>query len=280
MTRNEYEQRVLIFLHLPRTAGTTLSRFLRSKFAPDAIFSAYLDAGETLSDQLSALRGLPPEARERIRLVLAGHAEFGQHEALSPGAEYVTVLRDPVDRVVSSYRFLQDHPNDPLHAQVVGERMSLATFVKSDAAKGINNWQARCLAGVPWSASEWGPEVLDRAKRNVERHFAVVGLTERFPETIALLGRLYGWRRLYYATLNISSSRASCTDEDRQLILERNDLDQKLYEFAITKFNEQLARFSNIDADLGRLRRQNRVYDPFYRTYRRMRQIKRRLARS
>lgn len=265
-TTSQSEPQVLIFLHIPRTAGTTLSRFLQSRFALDQVFPAFLTGGETLSEQLLALRALPPAARKRIRLVLAGHAEYGQHEAFAAPTKYITVIRDPVDRVISSYRFLHEHPDDPLYGEVVGRRMSLASFVTSDSAKGINDWQARCLAGVPWSASNWGPDVLERAKENIDRH-VLVGLTERFQETVVLLGRLFGWRYLYYAALNISTWQAECSEEDRRLILERNRLDQELYEFASARFNEQLATFSNIDVDLRRLRRQNCVYVPLYRTY-------------
>jgi hypothetical protein len=275
MVDSQSRPRFLVFLHLPRTAGTTLSRFLRSKFAPAEVFHAYLAAGETLAEQLPALRALSREARDRLRLVFAGHAEYGQHEALGSSVRYLTVTRDPVDRVVSTYRFLHDHPDDPLYPEVVGEGMSLASFVRSKSAKGINDWQVRCLAGVPRNAPEWGPDVLEKAKRNIEEHFAVVGLTERFPETIVLLGRLFGWRDLHYATLNTSRSGAQCTDEDRRLILERNQLDQKLYEFASVRFNEQLESLSNLEADLRRLRRANQLYTPFYGSYRAYRAAKR-----
>jgi hypothetical protein len=192
----------------------------------------------------------------------------------------MTVIRNPVDRVVSSYRFLHDHPDDPMYAEVVGGKMTLASFVTSDSAKGINDWQTRCLAGVPWDASEWGPEILDQAKRNIEQRFALIGLTERFPETVALLGRLFGWRDLHYATLNTSSSTASCTDKDRRLILERNQLDQKLYEFTSARFDDQLAQFWNLDVDLRRLRQENRIYRPLYRAYRGVRKMSERFLPS
>jgi|SRR5919108_4506225 hypothetical protein len=278
MTSSESKQEVVVFLHVPRTAGTTLSRFLRSKFPPDQVFHASYAAGETLSEQLPALRALSPQVRERLRLIIAGHAEYGQHEALGSKTKYLTVIRDPIDRVISSYRFLHDHPDDPLYPEVVGRKMSVSAFVSSDSAKGINDWQVRCLAGVPWSASEWTADVLGQAKRNIERHFLAVGLTERFPETIVLLGRIFGWRDLHYATLNISSSRTQCSAKDRELILERNQLDQKLYEFASARFDQQLASFSNIDVDLRRLRRENQVYVPIYHAYRAARRMKETLA--
>jgi hypothetical protein len=280
MVESQSGPRVLVFLHLPRTAGTTLARFLRSKFAPAEVFHPYLAAGETLAEQLPALRALSRRTRDRLRLVLAGHAEFGQHEALGSSVRYLTVTRNPVDRVVSTYRFLHDHPDDPLYPQVVGEGMSLASFVRSKSAKGINDWQVRCLAGVPRNAPEWGSDVLEKAKRNIEEHFAVVGVTERFPEMIVLLGRLFGWRDLHYATLNTSSSTAPCTDEDRRLILERNQLDQKLHEFVSMRFNEQLESFSNLEADLRRLHRENQIYTPFYGTYRAAKRMRQMLSSS
>jgi hypothetical protein len=274
MSEAQQPAAVLVFLHVPRTAGTTLSRFLRGKYRRAEIFPAYSAAGETLAEQLQALREMSAAGRDRINLVLAGHAEYGQHEALSRPARYLSVLRDPVDRVVSSYRFLHDHPKDPLYPEVVGQGMSLTDFVASPSAKGINDWQTRCLAGVPWSETEWTPAVFDRAKENVERDFLLAGLTERFPETVVLLSRLMGWRNNYYATLNTSKAEARCSEEDRRLILEHNQLDLKLYDFASERLNQQLALFSNLNADLRRLELANGLYTPLHRTYRK---VKRRL---
>ena len=40
--------------------------------------------------------------------------------------------------------------------------------------------------------------VLREAKKNLRRHFSFVGISERFDETLLLLGRTLGWRHVYY----------------------------------------------------------------------------------
>jgi hypothetical protein len=272
---------VLIYLHIPRTGGTTLSRALRSQFDPDEVLFAYLEGGETLAEQTPLFDGLSYEKRKQLRLWLAGHAEYGQHKALPMPATYISLVREPVGRLLSTYRFLHDHPGDPLHHDVVGRGMSLTEFVQSDLASSINNWQVRCLAGIPRSLPSWEPDdVLARAKANIERDFAIVGTIERFPETIVMLGRIFGWRRLHYATLNVSSATAKCTEEDRRVIQEENYLDQQLYEFVDDQLTRKITSFYNLEQDLYRLSRDNRIYGSFYSTYRKAKEIMTRLSRT
>src|SRR5437762_5402232 len=95
MSKAKRHPDVLIFLHIPRTAGTTLARFLRGKYRHSEVLEASHRFGETLAEQLPALRELRAASGDRIKLVVAGHAEYGQHQALSRAAKYITVLRTP-----------------------------------------------------------------------------------------------------------------------------------------------------------------------------------------
>jgi hypothetical protein len=83
-------------------------------------------------------------------------------------------------------------------------------------------------------------EALEEAKHNLAG-FLVVGLTEHFEETFALLRRSLGLRIPFYVTRNESPPfRAS--ERALELIRERNELDQELYAFAQGLFVEQVAR--------------------------------------
>jgi hypothetical protein len=262
--------RPLVFLHIPRTGGTTLTRLLKGRFAKDQIFVAQMPAPTSAAQQFAAL---PEPTRQAVRLLLIGHHEYTQDAVWPADAVYITMLRDPVKRIVSTYRFIHEHPADPLYATVVGGGMSLREFVTSELGATVNDWQARCLAGEPPGAREWAPDVLDRSIRHVEERFALVGLSERFDETVALLGVLFDWQGLHYAPLNVSRTEVEVRREDEELIRELNPMDVALYEFAARRLEGQLESQPAVRDRLARLSRQNIVHAPLDRAYQTARRI-------
>ena len=87
--------RGLIFLHVPKTAGSTLRPIIDRHYAAGVICKL-----DVLPRDLEIFLNLPEQPRSKIR-VLEGHLQFGLHEHLSVPVDYVTMLRDPVDRIIS-----------------------------------------------------------------------------------------------------------------------------------------------------------------------------------
>lgn len=103
----------------------------------------------------------------------------------------------------------------------------------------------------------------------MQNHFEVVGLTERFDESILLLQRAFGWRRPFYEKKNVGAVRRQ-KDElpaaTRDLIARHNALDLELYEFARDRFEKSIAQLgANFPSDLRRFRRMNSYYPTFKR---------------
>src|SRR4051812_5972736 len=99
----------LIFLHIPKTAGSTLTTIMHRQYSADEIYDIY---EVRKSPQLMAL---PEEQRAKIKL-LKGHIPFGLHAFLPNGkAEYFTILREPVDRVLSHYYHFARQRTDPFY---------------------------------------------------------------------------------------------------------------------------------------------------------------------
>ena len=156
------------------------------------------------------------------RLAVTGHLHYGVHRHMPQECDYITMLREPVARVVSMYRFILGNPRNWLHDEVVGSGMGLEEFVRRAADPSVDNEQTRLIAGVgPGEMMARGadgrlrapekPQVavtendLARAKQNLDR-FLVVGLTERFDESFILIRRALGWRVPMYETHNISTA--------------------------------------------------------------------------
>jgi hypothetical protein len=230
-----------IFLHVPKAAGTTLQRVTERHYRPSEIFFL----GSRVQDAIDDLRALDPADRARLRLV-HGHLAYGLHEALPGPCSYFTLLREPVDRVASFFYFVREQGDHYLYDLSRSAGMDLAGFMESGVTIMVDNGQTRQISGV-WDDVAYGAcdrEVLELAKENLRRSFDVVGLSERFDESLLMLGRRYGWRHLYYTRENVTTRRPPRRELPRthRLAVERyNALDAELHAFATERFADRLA---------------------------------------
>jgi hypothetical protein len=248
---------LLLFLHIPKTAGSTLRHIIERQYPPDAIL---IQHQPTIHQVLQAL----PQGRvDRLHVVM-GHLWFGAHALLPRPATYLTVLRDPIDRIISHYYFVQRDPEHYLHQIVQG--MSLEEYVTSGCSTEIYNDQTRLLVGAPIETGQPSAEILAVAKQNLDRHFAVVGLTEEFDRSLILMKRCFGWRSPFYIKRNVTRhpTKAKISPATLQVIEQHNQLDQALYRYAQARFREQVEtqgpsfeqevrRFKTLNASYGKL---------------------------
>jgi len=76
--------------------------------------------------------------------------------------------------------------------------------------------------------------MLEEAKINIRNYFSVIGLTERFDESLVLMRRTLGWRQLLYSQRLVNKARPkkeSLSSDTVNLIAKHNALDMQLYEY-------------------------------------------------
>ena len=241
----------LYFLHIPKTAGTSLRTFLESRFA----------VGEVCPHlTLPALLPVAPSELERYRLFCGHHGLYIRH-LLREEPVTVTVLRDPLERTVSHYRHLVGTPSDWLHERVKG--MSFEEFVTSDlGVSELLNFQCRYLAFEDIQADYFehsklrekrldvletkyaDPTLLDRALATLDR-IACVGIQERFEETLRLISYTLGWPPVTaFPKYNVSEAKfgaGDLTPRALERVRELTRLDQALYKHAARVFERALA---------------------------------------
>jgi Sulfotransferase family len=232
--------RVLIFVHIPKTAGTTFRRVLERQYSADEVLPLYE------SELGKELASIPPAQMNRLRVVL-GHFYFGAHAFIPRPSTYVTFLRDPVDRVLSHYYFVRQSPEHEFHE--FARQLNLSEFLAycSRSTHGrSDDDQTRQLAGEcgkPSSQVE-PAEMLLAAKRHLSEYFAAVGITEEFDRSLILMKRILGWKRTLYTRQNVTRGRPArhaLPENDLSAIYRYNKLDLELYSYAAELFREQVS---------------------------------------
>ena len=84
---------------------------------------------DSLYEPLERIEEIPLERRRAARAV-TGHLHYGVHRHMPQECDYITMLREPVARVVSMYRFILGNPRNWLHDEVAGSGMGLEEFVR------------------------------------------------------------------------------------------------------------------------------------------------------
>jgi len=253
-------QPTLVFFHIPKAGGSTLHKIIDHQDYPGLSWSGH---GTILRERLLQA---PQAEREQVR-VLKGHMSFGIHEFLPFGATYLTMLREPVERTVSFYYYVQTDRAHTHHQTIVEGNLSLRDCIEQRISQhGFFNGQTHMLAGWEIDRTEFearGPEMLDRARRHLQDHFVVAGTMERFDETLMLLRRRLSWGMPFYRRENVSRTRprTPLAPETASLIREGNPLDVALYQHVSQGFAAEISSLpAAFGADLARFRRLNAFY--------------------
>lgn len=258
----------LYFLHIYKTAGTTLSHLLESRFAADEVCPAH---------QLEHLARLPRDTLGRYRLY-RGHLGFKLADFVPDEVLYVTLLRDPVEHVLSIYEATRRSPELSLHAKVSREGMTLADFVRDEETAALvrnpqvftltywhHVWDARRTARLARDAltpADWaqitreagvrfpalpGPLLVEVALERLER-FAFVGLADRMEDSVRLLAQTFGWGPFAAVPRLNAAPRRMRKDEvppdTLEVIHDLTRLDAQVYAHALGLFERRLRQLT------------------------------------
>jgi len=144
--------------------------------------------------------------------------------------------------------------------------MDLPAYLRSGLALELDNSQTRAIladTATPYGACT--QDMLDRACAVLDEWFAVVGIAERFDESLLALRRSLSWTRLSYVNANVSRrkiARSALPDSTIRMIEEQNWVDLELYRYAGQRLDEVLAGPAAAQ-ELARLRRLNTAYRPW-----------------
>lgn len=121
---------MLYYLHIPKSAGTSVRHLFQAVFR-ERLVEVYGD--------LSGVQYMPDS-------VLFGHFCFGAHNGLRDAApSYMTLFRDPVERVISWYRHQLRDVNMRFYRDIRENGLSLGEIIERGLAHEVNNHSVRTI---------------------------------------------------------------------------------------------------------------------------------------
>ena len=221
------------FLHLAKTAGTSLKHSLEAMAPP--CYPLYLenyDLGREEIDRskfervarFAAMQNALP-TNEKYS-VCFGHIRYRHLRLLQreiPGLRTFTFLRDPVDRVVSEYRY-RSTPAYWMHETFLDQFPNIGDFA---ASPGIVNVMTQSLMEV-------GGEIdADEKVRLILNHYDFIGLSEAYSSSASAL---FGMMDIVHRpverlneTIATDRNNIEIRAKDIDLINAINALDARLY---------------------------------------------------
>ena len=261
---------ILIHMHIPKTGGTSLNSMLQHAFPSDEVADTmviddrlYNGLGVASYDLcVQRLTSYSAVDLRRIRYV-TGHLCFGVHRIFNRPAKYFTVIRNPVDRVISDF-FFRIQENEAYLKD--GKPLSFEEYVEAQQDVFLRDYQVRVISGsaeleaarCPPGMQTPGPQVtsahLEQAKRNIEEHFLTAAPLENILELALLIRKVYRWpmRRMlteYKARTRQRPRMHDVSPRTLKTIEECNANDIALYHWASERFALQQRLF---EPDLAR----------------------------
>lgn len=273
---------VVVQTHILKTGGTALRQLINANYEPgEVVHTETLEVGPAAvaegADLSSALDrawreyylSLPPDERERVRCFCGHQGPFLIDAIEDRPVRAFCMLRDPVDRVVSSYLFMlwsadRLAPTAPV-ARILGamrERgWGLGDLYRemggssADRAKlaGLDelavrallmtffNGQARHILVTDATVRAMPLDVdgaaladyRDRAHATLSEKY-VVGTQDRFSQSVRLFADSFGWRRVFEPRVNVGRLRGGrhereIDQETLALIRAYNGVDAELH---------------------------------------------------
>ncbi|MEQ8536745.1 MAG: sulfotransferase family 2 domain-containing protein [Coleofasciculus sp. D1-CHI-01] len=230
------DNKLIVFTHIPKTAGTFLLNKVIAHSLPSecclrcAGFKSFIFTNKYKY------------------YFFSGHIPYGFHHFTNKPIQYITFLRDPLERAVSYYYSIKEVDinmyKHPFRDYV--DSLTLKQFYEN---RRFQNIQTRFIAGY-FSEKLYSIRhtkslddfILKKAKSHLINHY-IWGIVEKLPESLELFHKRFDWKQtvdtVAYRKTKDRPKVSDLDGETLQTLRRTHMLDLHLYDFALHRFDDQ-----------------------------------------
>lgn len=225
-----HKPRRILFDHVPKCAGTTITEYLLQNYSWRV---AFLMHGGQPTESVKKFQSLPQDRRYSYSLI-SGHLAHELLDYVHPETIKCTLLREPVDRIVSHYFYVKRRKEHYLHDQIVQSNMQLEDYASSAHSIELRNYYTTHFTGMSIEEAENQPEEsVKRAADVILKKYDIVGFQDDVPSFLHRLRDAAYLQKPYENSVeNKTSGRIGVreiSDTAREAISRTNFLDIELY---------------------------------------------------
>ncbi|XP_070556189.1 uncharacterized protein [Ptychodera flava] len=263
---DEYRKASVAFVHMPKSGGTSVEEVLKGIPGLNATGQLQAKRVAHCSDLYHESKQLVQQKDPRQRLYYSKRT-YGIHDFANPKRPfaYVTWLREPISRLVSTYYYAKRKSCFGVHRicfLYMARTASLADYLRKHPNlhfQDMDNFYVRllqfgdfpdidvtfedCCGGVEVQDAYKIPKVEEKhyliAKRNLQQNMAFIGITEDFKTSQDMLSNIFGIPIESEVHVNSNPHRYSLTDYELNELRRRNVWDLKLYDDAMQIYEQQ-----------------------------------------
>ena len=207
----------IVFMHIPKTAGSSFMATLKEIYGERHLWLTPSDGNLPDLNNLGNIQAF------------SGHITMA-HDIYKKLDQFVhlTILREPVARVIDAYNYLRECLGHPLHDWALKTPIKDA-LQNNDPNWGLTNLMTWHLSGLSANQAD-GETRLKLAKEALGR-FTLFGFQEEYGAFIAECNKRMGWTA-QVKWENVGTYKPEYGDDIRELIIGKNLLDIELYNSA------------------------------------------------
>lgn len=270
--KHDSYKKALYFLHIPKTAGSSVSSYIDEQYQSRKILGpkTWNQFLKELPPKKWASHSKPMSKYDLIR----GHYGWGALRQFRQKPIILTFLRDPLDRCISQYNHMM---HDRLFNNWVDRSFyeqksnKFEAMIKDDRCGFFTNCQSRYLAVqfdvIKIAKKHWRnhPHLLNYDSLDEFVHPSLsnqrlltvaidhldkcsfVGIKEYFYESLWCLSFFFGWAKPLsiksYQKMRLDKliSRDGLSESNISRLLEINSIDQKIYNHSLKQFKSKYA---------------------------------------
>jgi hypothetical protein len=236
-----------VFEHIPKTAGTTFNfSYLPAAFAGSEV--VIIPGGpDERQREIERLKSLSGTRLKRYKIISGHHAEKLRPHLLQ--VRWLTLVRDPVERAISSYLHAIHHPGarDTLGKEIQASGLTLVQYVerewllpRSNDLGGLRDLQARVLLGT-----DHANIVADRelVRDRIRQRYHLVGCTEAFESFLFLLHIRDGFPLVLFKNRMVRRERErfQVTAEELAVLARLTASDRVVYDVTREEFDRDFS---------------------------------------